>query len=107
MPKSTKPPRTRKLQRPAKPYPEFPLTPHPSGKWQKKIAGRIHYFGQWARRVGGELVRVDGDGWEDALRDYNRHNEAIRLTGKKSLATGDALTVKDLCNEFLTAKDRR
>jgi serine/threonine protein kinase/integrase len=107
MPKSTKSSRTRKLQRPAKPYPEYPLTPHPSGKWQKKIAGRIHYFGQWARRVAGELVRVDGDGWEDALREYNLHNEAIRLTGNKSQATGDALTVKDLCNEFLTAKTRR
>jgi integrase len=107
VPKSTKSPPARKRQRPVKPYPEYPLSPHPSGKWQKKIAGRIHYFGQWARRVGGKLVRVDGDGWEDALREYNLHNETIRLTGKKAPVAGDTLTVKDLCNEFLTAKTRR
>jgi hypothetical protein len=28
----------------------------------KKIRGNIHYFGKWARRVNGQLARVDGDG---------------------------------------------
>lgn len=107
MPKSTRSPRARQPGRPSKPYPEFPLTPHATGKWQKKIGGRIHYFGQWAKRVDGKLVRVENDGWEDALREYKLHNEAIRLTGQKAQAAGDALTVKDLCNEFLTAKTRK
>lgn len=107
MPKSTRLPRTRQPGRPSKPYPEFPLTPHATGKWQKKIGGRIHYFGQWAKRVDGKLVRVESDGWEDALREYNLHNESIRLTGEKAPAAGDALIVKDLCNEFLTAKTRQ
>jgi len=31
--------------RPAEPYPEFPLTAHPTGRWCEKIRGRIHYFG--------------------------------------------------------------
>src|SRR5688500_20069901 len=32
--------------------------------------GKIHYFGKWARRVNGKFVRVEGDGWEEALALY-------------------------------------
>jgi hypothetical protein len=71
-------PRPRKdADRPQKPYPDFPLTPHPSGFWQKKIRGKICSFGKWARRVDGKLVRVEGDGWKEALEDYKAKADAL------------------------------
>jgi hypothetical protein len=32
---------------PDKPNPEFPLYPHPPGKWAKKIRRRLHFFRRW------------------------------------------------------------
>lgn len=33
------------MQSVEKPYPDYPLTPHPCGSWCKRINGRLHYFG--------------------------------------------------------------
>jgi integrase len=104
---STRKPRSRKAaDRPKKPYPDFPLSPHPSGAWQKKIRGKIHYFGRWAKRVNGKLVRVEGDGWKEALEAYKAVADDLHA-GRTPRVQSDGLTVADLCNRFLTAKLRK
>jgi hypothetical protein len=65
----------------SKAYPDFLLTSHPSGAWQKKIRGRTHYFGKWARRVNGKLELVPGDGWEEALALYKAQADDLH-TGR-------------------------
>src|SRR5262249_40113255 len=92
--------------RPNKPYPDFPLYPHPLGYWSKKINGTIHHFGRWGRMVKGKVIRLDGDTWKDALEQYKQQADDLHA-GRTPRAKTDSLTVADLCNHFLTAKLRQ
>jgi integrase len=86
-----------------RPYPDFPLTPHASGMWLKNIRGKFHFFGRWARRVNGVLTRIEGDGWEEAVKLYKSQADDLHA-GRTPRAKTDELTVGDLCNRFLTMK---
>jgi hypothetical protein len=86
-PHSTKPPAGGKS---AKPRPDFPLFPHATGRWAKKIRGRLHYFGK------GE----DADG---ALAKYLEQKDDLHA-GRKPREDTEGLTVKRLGNAFLIHK---
>jgi integrase len=87
---SSTPTATGKAAKPAKPYADFPLFPHATGRWTKKIRGRLVYFGPWS----------DPDG---ALAKYLEQKDALHA-GRKPREASAGLTVKDLCNSFLNAK---
>lgn len=94
---------------PPKPYAKFPLTPHSSGKWQKKIRGHLFYFGRWGKRVDGKMQRLEGDGWEEALKLYEAQAadlHAGRIPDNDE-PKPDQLLLVDLCDEFLEAKMKR
>jgi integrase len=76
--------------KPAKPRPDFPLTPHPSGRWCKKIRGKLHYFGPWRHP-------------DRALTKYLSQKDALHA-GRKPRAESVGLTVKEVVNTFLANK---
>ncbi len=61
-----------------KPRKEFPLFPHATGRWAKKIRGKLHYFGKCADDPDGVAAR---DLWLDQKDDL--------LAGRKPRAKGE------------------
>lgn len=80
--------------KPPKPYPEFPLFPHATKRWAKKIKGRLHYFGPWAD-------------WKAALERYQYEVHFIQQGKKAPPRNVDALTVGDLVNHFLDHREAK
>ncbi len=79
--------------KPRKPHPDFPLTPHPTGRWCKKVRGKLHYFGKTA---GDEQGQAALNLWLEQKDDL--------LAGRTPRARRDGLTVRDLVNHYLTSK---
>lgn len=79
--------------KPKKPYPDFPLFPHASGLWAKKIRGKLHYFGPW-------------DDPNAALRRYHKDESDLKAgrTPKREDEEADVLTVKKMVHLFLEAR---
>lgn len=90
---------------PPKPYADFPLTPHASGAWMKKINGKVHYFGRWATRKNGKLERLTDDGWQAALALYKAQKDDL-YAGRdpQPVDQPSEMTVGALCNLFITQK---
>jgi integrase len=80
--------------KPAKPRPDFPLTAHASGKWCKKIRGRIYYFGRW-------------DDPDAAERDYDRLKHALREGRTPMDVEPDTLIVRQFFVNFLSRQLER
>jgi integrase len=66
------------------------LFAHAAGVWAKKIRGKLHYFGPW-------------DDPEGALKSYLAQKDALH-SGRKPRPDPEALTVKQLCNQFIHQK---
>ena len=107
--KSTLRPGSRKAakDKPGKPYPDFPLFAHASGRWAKKIRGTLHYFGPWAKRERGKLVRVAGDGWREALENYKAKADDLHAGREPRPQNDDGHSIKQLVNAFLRSKQAK
>jgi integrase len=71
----------------------YPLYAHSSGRWAKKIRGKIRYFGKW-------------DEPQVALDKWLEEKDAL-LAGRVPRANKDGLTVLGLVNHFLSNKEQR
>lgn len=74
--------------------PEFPLFPHKSGRWAKKVRGTRHYFGKVSDDPKGQAaLRL----WLDQKDDL--------LAGRKPRPNDEnGRTLANLCNAFLASK---
>jgi len=55
------------MKPPAKPRPDFPLTPIGNGQWRKVVNGQAYYFGSWRDDPRGEAALKDWLARKDAI----------------------------------------
>lgn len=84
------------IQRPAKPYPEYPLYAHKTQRWAAKIAGKTHFFGRW-RDPFGSLAKYMAE--KDDLKAGRPRRPSLTPADASNL-----LTVEQMIILFLEAK---
>ncbi len=80
--------------KPDKPYADYPLFPHATKRWAKKIKGRLHYFGRW-------------DDWQGALDAYQYAIPYLIRGQTPPPKNEEALSVDHLVNGYLEHQDNR
>ena len=80
----------------SKPREDFPLCPHRTGRWAKRVRGQLHYFGKCADDLKGEAALTK---WLDQKDDL--------LAGRTPRAKTEGLTIGELCDRFLQSKDKQ
>lgn len=81
--------------KPRKPRADFPLFPHGSGRWCKKVRGKFFYFGKVADDPKGEA----------ALELWLSQRDEI-LAGRKPRPADGKVSLRHICNIFLTYKEK-
>ncbi len=87
--------RKRVAGKPSKPRADFPLFPHATGRWAKKVRGQLKYFGKVSDDTRGEAALTK---WL-AEKDY--HLAGLPVPE----ATDGRLTMHGLCNHFMESKE--
>ena len=81
--------------KPQKPRPDFPLFPHASNRWAKKVRGKFWHFG-----------KVSDDPKGVAALDLWLEQKDALLAGRTPRVSRDGLTIEELLDRFLTSKIR-
>lgn len=81
-------------EKPSKPYPEFPLFAHASGRWCKKINGKFCYFGPWSD-------------WKAALTRYQEQVDYLKAGRRPPNPEAKGLRLWGLCDVFCEAQDHK
>lgn len=83
--------RRKQVAKPARPRKDFPLFPHDSGQWAKKVRGKLFYFGTW-------------DDPDAAERKWDIQKHAILEGRNPSEVTSSGDSLSWLINTFMDAK---
>ncbi len=80
----------------SKPHPDFPLFPHATGRWAKKVKGKFAYFGKVADDPNGQAALVLWLKQKDDL-----------LAGRTPQTKPEGLDLRELLDRYVVAKRAR
>ncbi|MBX3447954.1 MAG: hypothetical protein KF777_00255 [Planctomycetaceae bacterium] len=93
--------------KPSRPYPTFPLGYHVTGRFSKKIKGRLFFFGRWGRVVNGQVVAFDNQNAAaaTALEEFNRQwpylAKGLPVPSADGAPAVAGCSIAEACNSFL------